>query len=86
MPVILFPQFNDPEWYQQMEKIQIDRTCMLAIMGALEFALYHWDCKVNTRRVLRTIGRMMGQRLLDYGLRLSTERKQAWAKLFDLRF
>ena len=77
--------YNTSQWYSEIEQVRIDRTSMLAIVGAIEVALMQGSWHKGTEKILKHAGRLMASRLLAQGYMAPGSTREAWAKLFGVR-
>lgn len=78
------PKLNDPKWYTEMIRLNIDRVSLLSIVAVYELALRHPGLPVSVRDTCFKWGRFFLLRLLDDGLIIPDEVRISWEKTFGI--
>jgi len=83
---LILPTFhNPPAWFEEFEKVNIDRVSLLALVISVQFSLLKGNLKPETERILRNVGGAFAQVLLERGLVIGSETKETWSRLFRIR-
>ena len=76
---------NNPKWYKQMVRLDIDRMSLLALTGILELVLRHPRLPDSTKEQAIKIGKSFASCLLDDGLIIPDEVMESWESTFDMK-
>lgn len=80
----MIPELNDPEWYKQVVRVDIDRVSLLGFIGCLELVLRHPELPDTVKVMALKTGRAFALVLLDDGLILPDEVREAWEASFNM--
>lgn len=80
----MIPDLNDQEWYKQLVRVDIDRVSLISLIGCLELVLRHPELPDKVRKRTLNICRAFASTLLDDGLIIPDQVREAWESTFDM--